>query len=87
MCNPICYYRLLSNICQRNYLTDRQQTTITEAMLVHVSIKMNPKMKKALEKFAKQEFSSVSGILKKAAEKYLQDHGVDWRDEQEKSGD
>ena len=44
-----------------------------------ISIKVDPKMKKALEKFAKKEFSSVSGILKKAAEKYLLEHDVDWR--------
>lgn len=48
-------------------------------MLVHVSIKMPPQMKKALEVLAEKEFSSVSGILKKAAEKYLQEHGIDWR--------
>jgi len=47
-------------------------------MLVNVTIKMPPNMKKALEKLAKQEFSSVSGILKKAAEKYLLEHDIDW---------
>ena len=35
-------------------------------------------MKNALEKLAKQEFSSVSGILKKAAEKYLLEYDIDW---------
>ena len=44
-------------------------------------ISVPPEMKKALEKLAEKEFSSVSGILKKAAEKYLQDHGIDWREE------
>lgn len=48
-------------------------------MLVNVSIKMPPKMKDALEKLATKEFSSVSGILKKAAEKYMLEHGIDWR--------
>ena len=42
-----------------------------------------PQMKKALENLAQSEFSSVSGILKKAAEKYLQDQGIDWRKEEE----
>lgn len=51
---------------------------------MNVSIKMPPGMKEALEKLAEKEFSSVSGILKKAAEKYLLDHGVDWRKESEK---
>ena len=36
-------------------------------------------MKKALEQLAEREFSSVSGILKKAAEKYLLEHDIDWR--------
>jgi len=46
-----------------------------------ISIKADPRMKKALEKLAKQEFSSVSGILKKAAEKYMLENGIDWRED------
>ena len=38
------------------------------------SFKIDPRMKKALEKLAEKEFSSVSGILKKAADKYLSEH-------------
>ena len=53
-------------------------------MLVNVTVKMSPEMKKALEKLAKQEFSSVSGILKKAANKYLLEHGIDWREKEKK---
>ena len=48
-------------------------------MLVNVTIKMPPKMKKALGDLAEKEFSSVSGILKKSAEKYLLENGIDWR--------
>jgi len=50
-------------------------------MLMNISIKVPPQMKKALEKLAAKEFSSVSGILKKAAETYLKEHGIDWRKE------
>ena len=50
-------------------------------MLVHISIKVPPEMKKALEKLAKKEFTSVSSILKKSAEKYLHNQGIDWRNE------
>ena len=46
---------------------------------MNVTVKMPPGMKKALEKIAEKEFSSVSGILKKSAEKYLLEQGVDWR--------
>jgi predicted transcriptional regulator len=48
-------------------------------MLVNVTVKMPPAMKKALERIAEKEFSSVSGIIKKAAEKYLLEQGLDWR--------
>lgn len=46
-----------------------------------LSIKVDPRMKKALEKAAREEFTSVSSILKKAAAKYLEDVGIDWRKE------
>ena len=36
-------------------------------------------MKKALETNAELEFSSVSGILKKAAVKKLFEHDIDWK--------
>lgn len=50
---------------------------------MNITVKCPPEMKKALEKLAQKEFSSVSGILKKAAEKYLQDQGIDWKKEKE----
>ncbi len=40
--------------------------------------------KKTLEKLAEKEFSSVSGILKKAAEKYLIDNEIEGRSLDEK---
>ena len=54
-------------------------------MLVHVAVKMDPRMKKALEKLAEKEFSSISGILKKAADEYLHKNGIDWREEKPSS--
>ena len=44
---------------------------------------MPPEMKKSLEKLAEREFSTVSGLLKKAAEKLLQEHDINWRAEGE----
>ncbi len=52
--------------------------------LVNVTVKMPPEMKSALEELAGKEFTSVSGLLKKAAEKLLQENGVDWRGEDPK---
>ena len=46
-----------------------------------ITIRVEPKMKKALEKFAQKEFSPVSAIVKKAIEKYLQEQGIDWKKE------
>ena len=48
-------------------------------MLTNVSVKMPLRMKQALARLAEKEFTSVSGILKKAAERYLQEQGIDWR--------
>lgn len=50
-------------------------------MLENVTVKMPTKMKKALIRLAETEFSSVSGILKKSAELYLKENGIDWRKE------
>ena len=52
-------------------------------MLSVLSIKIDSKMKKALEDLAEKEFSPVSTIVKKAIDKYLQEHGIDWREENE----
>lgn len=52
-------------------------------MLENVTVKMPSKLKTALVKLAEREFSSVSGILKKSAELYLKENGIDWRKEDE----
>jgi len=44
-----------------------------------LSIKLDPKMKEALEELAEKEFSPVSTIVKKAIDRYLQEQGVNWR--------
>lgn len=47
-----------------------------------INIRIDPRMKQALEKAAKKEFSTLSGILKKAAQEYLEKtHDIDWREE------
>ncbi len=49
-----------------------------------ISIKMDPKMKKALEDLAQKEFSPVSTIVKKAIDKYLHEKGINWRENKAK---
>ena len=46
-----------------------------------ITLKIDPRMKQALEKVAKKEFSTVSGILKKAAQEYMEKtHGIYWEE-------
>lgn len=66
----------------RKVLTGRTLTFKFGGMLTVISIKVDPRMKKALEKLAQKEFTSVSGLLKKGAEKVLQEHDIDWREEE-----
>jgi predicted transcriptional regulator len=51
-----------------------------------VTVKMPLEMKQALEALAEREFSSSSGLIKKAVEKLLLEHGVDWRADKDKRG-
>ena len=52
-------------------------------MVKPTSIKLDPKMKAALEKLAKEQFISVSSVIKQAIAKFLQEQGIDWRKEGE----
>ena len=49
--------------------------------LTMINIRIDPRMKQAIEKVAKREFSSVSGIIKKAVQEYMEKHGIDWEKE------
>jgi len=44
-----------------------------------LSIKIDPRMKKAIQDLAEKEFSPLTTIVKKALDKYLQEQGIDWR--------
>jgi predicted transcriptional regulator len=50
-------------------------------MLIMVNIRIDPRMKAALEKLAEKQFISMSAVIKQAIEKHLQEHGIDWREE------
>jgi hypothetical protein len=49
--------------------------------LIMINIRIDPRMKQAIEKVAKKEFSSVSGIIKKAVQEYMEKQGIDWEKE------
>jgi post-segregation antitoxin (ccd killing protein) len=42
-------------------------------------------MKDALKQVADRQFISISAATKQALERYLKEHGVDWREEKAKS--
>jgi len=46
-----------------------------------VTFKTTPKLKEALENLAKEEFRTLSQQVEMIVIKYLQEHGVDWREE------
>ena len=50
-------------------------------MFAMITIKVDPRMKKALERLAEKDFSNLSSIMKKAADEYLSKNGIDWRKE------
>jgi predicted transcriptional regulator len=49
-----------------------------------IAIKVDPRMKEALQKVADKQFISMSAAVKQAIEKYLQEQGVDWREKGKK---
>ena len=53
-------------------------------MLKVLSIKIDSRMKKALERIAEKEFTSVSSIVKKSIAGYLEKNGIDWKKEKPK---
>jgi len=50
-------------------------------MQVLLNLKVDTRMKSALKKLADKQFISVSAAVKQAIEKHLQEHDIDWRNE------
>ena len=44
-----------------------------------LTLKIDPRMKKALEDISKKQFISVSAAVKQAIDKYLSEKDIDWR--------
>lgn len=49
-----------------------------------INIKIDPKMKAAIQKAAEKQFISMSAFIKQAIEKSLQEQGFDWREKPKK---
>jgi len=54
-----------------------------ETMPKPTSIKLDPGMKRALEKVAKEQFVPVSSLIKQAIAKYLKEQGIHWQKEKD----
>ncbi len=52
-------------------------------MLKMMNIKIDPRMKTAVQKLADKNFISMSAVIKQAIEKHLQEQGIDWQKESE----
>jgi len=50
-------------------------------MFVVVNIKMSPKLKKALERFAEQQGFSLSALIRHTMIESLEAHAIYWREE------
>jgi hypothetical protein len=50
-----------------------------------ITLKIDPKMKKAIEKLADHQLVNMSTVIRQAVDKHLTENGIDWRKEDEKS--
>jgi len=50
-------------------------------MKIMITIKIDPKMKKGIEKLADKQLVNMSTVIRQAVDKYLNEHGIDWRDD------
>ena len=48
-----------------------------------INMKIDPRMKAAVQKAAEKQFISMSAFIKQAIEKQLKEQGIDWKTEKE----
>lgn len=46
-----------------------------------ITIKIDPKMKKGIEKLADEQLVNMSTVIRQAVDKYLKEYNIDWRKE------
>ena len=52
-----------------------------------ITLKLDPKMKKGIEKLAEEQLVNMSTVIRQAVDKHLKEHGIDWRsDDTEEAG-
>ena len=53
-------------------------------MKIMITIKLDPRMKKGIEKLAHEQLVNMSTVIRQAVDKYLKEHDIDWRAEETK---
>ncbi len=46
-----------------------------------ITIKLDPKMKRGIEKLADEQLVNMSTVIPQTVDKYLKEHNIDWRKE------
>ncbi|MEA1949558.1 MAG: ribbon-helix-helix domain-containing protein [Thermodesulfobacteriota bacterium] len=46
-----------------------------------ITIKLDPKMKKAIEQLADEQLVNMSTVIRQAVDKHLKEHDINWRKE------
>ena len=46
-----------------------------------ITIKLDPRMKKGIEKLADEQLVNMSTVIRQAVDKYLKEHDINWREE------
>lgn len=67
--------------CQENKLTFIIFFTYKGDMKIMITIKIDPKMKKGIEKLADEQLVNMSTVIRQAVDKYLKEYNIDWRKE------
>ena len=63
-------------------MTTSPSTCKKEAMKILVNIRMDSRLKKAIEKLAEQQGISFSAIMRQTMIEKLQSHDIDWQEEE-----
>jgi len=48
-------------------------------MKIMITIKLDPRMKKGIEKLAEEQLVNMSTVIRQAVDKYLKEHDIEWR--------
>ena len=62
-------------------MTSKLVLYIQKSMKIMINIRIDPKMKTALEKLAEIQLVPMSTVIRQACDKHLREHGIEWREE------